>query len=120
MRVVVSAQDDRPEALVDPRFARAPWLIEIDTETNEWRAHDNSANRDFGGGAGVAAAHTVVELHAESLITGNVGPKAFRTLTSAGARVYLVEVSTVRDALERLAAGDLTPAESESVAGSWT
>lgn len=100
--------------------SRAPWLIEIDTETSEWRPHDNSANRDVGGGAGVAAALTIVEVRAEALVTGNVGPKAFKTLTSAGTRIYLVGACTVRDALQRLIDGDLAPAESESVAGSWT
>lgn len=119
MNVVVSAQEDWLEALVDPRFARAPWLVQIDTETGEWRAHDNSVNAHIDGGAGVAAARTVVELRADALITGNIGPKAFRTL-AAGARVYLVGVCTVRDALDRLVAGTLTAAESESVAGHWT
>ena len=120
MKVVISAQEDRLEALVDPRFARAPWLIEIDTQTGEWRAHDNQTNKDIGGGAGVAAARTLVELRAEALITGNVGSKAFKTLAAAGTRVYLVSVCTVRDALEDLAAGKLTPSQSESVAGQWT
>ena len=120
MNVVISAQEDRLEALVDPRFARAPWLVEIDTETGEWRAHDNQTNRDVGGGAGVAAARTVVELRADALITGNIGPKAFRTLATARTNVYLVGVGTVRDALDRLVAGTLTASGSESVAGHWT
>ena len=120
MNVVISAQEDRLEALVDPRFARAPWLVEIDTETGEWTAHDNQTNRDVGGGAGVAAARTVVELRADALITGNIGPKAFRTLATAGTNVYLVGACTVRDALDRLVAGTLPASESESVAGHWT
>lgn len=68
----------------------------------------------------MAAAHTVVELRAEALVTGNVGPKAFKTLAAGGIRIYLVEACTVRDALQRLTTGVLAPAGSESIAGPWT
>jgi len=120
MKVIVSAQGESLEALVDPRFARACWLIEMDTETGEWTPHDNRVNKEVGGGAGVAAASTVVKLGAEALITGNVGPKAFRTLAAAGTRIYLVGVCCVREALERLVADELIPAGAESVGGHWT
>ena len=59
MKVAISAQSNDIDSLVDPRFGRARWFIIADSETGEWQAHDNAANVDASGGAGVQAASTV-------------------------------------------------------------
>ena len=119
MKVIVSAQDATPEALVDPRFARAPWLIEMDTDTGEWIAHDNQANNEIAGGAGVQTAGTVVELGVDAVVTGNIGPRAFQTLSGSGIQIFLVGVCSARQAVERLVNGQLSTAKAESIAGHW-
>lgn len=53
MNVAISAQSNDIDSLVDPRFGRARWLIIADSETSEWLAHDNAANVDASGGAGI-------------------------------------------------------------------
>jgi predicted Fe-Mo cluster-binding NifX family protein len=119
MKVLVSAQGDHLDALVDPRFGRARWLLDVDTVTGGFVARDNSEKRHEDAGSGMQAAREALERGTEALITGNIGPAAFRALESAGAVVYLVGVCTVREAIDRLTAGGFTPATGESVAGHW-
>ena len=84
MKVVVSAQGNDIDSLVDPRFGRCRWLIVIDTETGEWRSHDNWANANAGGGAGVEAGSQLVSIEAGVLVAGHLGPNAQRVLDKAG------------------------------------
>lgn len=120
VKVIVSAQSDSLDCLVDPRFGRAARLIEFDSESGRWSAHDNPFHDAAAAGGGAGLAHTVVELGAQALITGNLGRRAFTTLTAGGVRIYLIEVSSVEDALRRLLAGELTAAGAETILGPWS
>jgi predicted Fe-Mo cluster-binding NifX family protein len=88
MKVAISAQGGDLEALVDPRFGRARWLIFADTNGDDWQAHDNDDNVNASGGAGIQAGTTVAEHGAKAVITGNVGPNAHRVLAAAGIAIY--------------------------------
>ena len=65
MKVAISAQGNDIDSLVDPRFGRARWFIVVDSENGAWQAHDNAANVDASGGAGVQAGTTVAAQGAE-------------------------------------------------------
>ena len=119
MKVAVSASGPARSDTIDPRFGRAACFILVDTETNEWSAHDNAQNLNAAQGAGIQAAQTVAGLGAQAVVTGNVGPKAFRALSAAGIRVWLCDGGTVEGAVARFIAGDLKPAASASVEGHW-
>ena len=121
MKVAISAQSDDIESLVDPRFGRARWLIVADSETGEWRAHDNAVNVDAAGGAGIQAASTVAAQGVQSLITGNVGPNAHKALAAGNVTIYQVGNGvTARGALDALARGELTEVGGPTVSGHWT
>ncbi len=120
MKVAISAQNDTIESLVDPRFGRARWLIVADSETGEWRAHDNSVNLQASGGAGVQAASTVAAQGVQALITGNVGPNAHKALAAGKIAVYQVGNGvTARGALDALARGELNAVGGPTVNGHW-
>ena len=104
---------------VDPRFGRAKFFIVVDTETNDSAAHDNAQNLNAAQGAGIQAAETVARLGAEAIITGNVGPKAFRALNAAGIKVLLTKDGTVADAFRKFKAGELMEAANASVESHW-
>ena len=63
----------------------------------------------------------MVDTGAEAVITGNVGPKAFRTLQAAGIKIYLCpeESVTVQEALDRYNKGELTEVSEANVSGHW-
>jgi predicted Fe-Mo cluster-binding NifX family protein len=121
MKVVVSAQGGDLDALVDPRFGRAAWFIVADTESDEWTVVDNRENVEARGGAGVQAGTRVADEGVAAVITGNVGPNAQKVLDAAGVRVYQAGNGVrVKDAIDRLRAGELSAVNAPTVAGHWS
>lgn len=105
-KVAVSAAGRDLESAVDARFGRCPYFVIVDQEAGTVRAVENRA-ASLPQGAGVEAARLVVEQGVEAVITGSVGPKAVPVLKAAGVAVYAAWEGTVREALERLARGEL-------------
>ena len=108
MKVAVSALGLSLDDRVDERFGRAVYLLIVDTGTMSVDAVDNARNRDALQGAGIGAAEIVSEHQATAVITGHLGPKAFRALELAGVTGYDGTGMTVRAALAALGSGDLT------------
>jgi len=120
MKVAISAQSNDIDSLVDPRFGRARWLIVADSQTGEWQAHDNAANVNASGGAGIQAATTVAAQGVKALITGNVGPNAHKALAAGEIAIYQVGNGvSARDALDALGRGELTSVDAPTVSGHW-
>jgi predicted Fe-Mo cluster-binding NifX family protein len=119
MKVAVSSQEAGLESVLDPRFGRAQFFVVVDTETGAFSAIDNSANLNAAQGAGIQAGKRVVELGADGLITGHVGPKAFTTLQAGRVTVYTGAAGTVADAIGQFKAGKLTALESADADGHW-
>jgi predicted Fe-Mo cluster-binding NifX family protein len=121
MNVIITAQGGDLDALVDPRFGRAPWLLHVEPESGDWEAIDNGDGARSQGGAGVQAWTTVVDRGAEVVITGNVGPNAHKVLEAAGITMYRAGNGvTARQALDSLIRGDLAALEAPTIAGPWT
>ena len=120
MKVVATAQGSNLDSPVDPRFGRARYFLLVDTETGKFTAHDNVQNLNAPQGAGIQAAQAVVQLGAEAVLTGNVGPKAFATLQAGQIAIYPGAAGTVRQALEELRSGRLQPAAKANVEGHWS
>lgn len=119
MKILLPAKGRQLSDEVDPRFGRAKFFILVDTETNETTAYDKAQNLNAAQGAGIQAAETVARLGAEAVITGNVGPKAFRVLNAAGVKIYLFTEGTVADAIRMFKAGELKEASTANVEGHW-
>ena len=119
MKIAITATGKDMSSNVDPRFGRAKYFIVVDTDTNESAAHDNAQNLNAAQGAGIQAGETVARLGAAAVVTGNVGPKAFRTLNAAGIKVYLCGEGTVADAIRKFKAGELKETTAANVNGHW-
>ncbi len=119
MKIAVTSTSKDISSNMDPRFGRAKFFIIVDTDTDEVVAHDNVQNLNAAQGAGIQAAETVARLGAEAVVTGNVGPKAFRALNAAGVKIYLCTEGTVADAIRRFKAGELKEASVANVEGHW-
>ena len=115
MKVAVSARGSDLDSPVDGRFGRAERFLVVDTETGSVEAVDNAQNLAAAHGAGVQAARTLIEHGVEAVLTGNVGPNAFRTLQAAGVKVYAGAAGTVAEAVERFKAAGLTPVSDPTV-----
>lgn len=119
MKVAVTSTGKDLESKIDPRFGRANWFIVFDTETNQHQAINNEQNLNASQGAGIQTAENISRHGVKALITGNCGPKAFRTLNAAGIQIYCEAGGTVAEALEKFKSGKLKRADGANVEGHW-
>lgn len=106
---------------MDRSFGRAKYFVVYETEGETVKAFSNEQNVQAAQGAGIQAARNVADLGAEVVITGNVGPNAFRTLNAASIRIFVAgkECETVDDALRQWQAGMLQEVNEATVEGHW-
>ena len=119
MKIVITADETNLDAQVDLRFGRAKYFLLVDTEDESVAAHDNKQNLNAAQGAGIQAGQKIARLGAEAVVTGNVGPKAFGVLQSAGIKIYLADGGTAREALDQFKAGSLQEVDAASKPGHW-
>ena len=93
MKIAVSASGRDLNAQIDPRFGRCAYFIIVETDDMSFEVFDN-ASIALGGGAGIQSAQFVASKGAKTIITGNVGPNAVRTLTAAGIEVIVGQGGT--------------------------
>jgi predicted Fe-Mo cluster-binding NifX family protein len=119
MKTAVTTTGNDLSSPLDGRFGRTRTFVLFDTEDGSWQAHTNEQNYSAAQGAGIQAAQRVIDLGAQAVITGHVGPKAYRILKAAGVRIYLAQDGTVQEALEKMKSGLLTEAQGADVEGHW-
>ncbi|MGM0365338.1 MAG: NifB/NifX family molybdenum-iron cluster-binding protein [Actinomycetota bacterium] len=106
MIVALSSTGTSLESNVDARFGRCPFFIFYDTENDSFEHLSNEA-RGAMGGAGIQTGQEIARRGAKAVITGNVGPNAFRVLSAAGIKVYSGVSGKVSEAVEKFKAGQL-------------
>jgi predicted Fe-Mo cluster-binding NifX family protein len=114
MKIVITANGADLDAPASPIFGRCSTFIVVDTESTQFEAIANPAV-SASGGAGVQAAQYVVELGAQAVVTGNVGPNAFGVFQAAQTPVYLFKGGTVREAMAAYKRGQLSSASGATV-----
>ncbi len=119
MKIAITSEGKSLESMVDPRFGRARHFALTDTDTGECSFHENAKNFNALQGAGIQTAQAVVQLGAEAVLTGHVGPKAIATLQAAKVAVYTGITGTVKAAIEQYRGGRLTPTTQADVEGHW-
>ncbi|HEY41071.1 MAG TPA: dinitrogenase iron-molybdenum cofactor biosynthesis protein, partial [Dehalococcoidia bacterium] len=114
MKIAVSAAGPTLDDEVDPRFGRCQYFIIADPETMAFEAMDNSSAM-AAGGAGIAAAQTIVDKGVKAVLTGNCGPNAYEVLSAAGTEVITGVSGKVKDAIEGYQTGKYKPSAQASV-----
>ena len=119
MKIAVTAKGKEISSEIDLRFGRAKWIIVVDSQTGDFQAHDNAVNLNAVQGAGIQTGQNVANLDVEAVITGNVGPNAFKTLNAAGVKIFLAEEQTVQKAIDSFKEGKLKEVNQANVEGHW-
>jgi predicted Fe-Mo cluster-binding NifX family protein len=114
MRICVTALGDKLDSDVDPRFGRCRYFIIVDNETFEFEAIENP-NIDGMGGIGIQSAQLIARENVKVVITGNVGPNAFRTLQAAGVDIFTGASGSVKEQIEKYNKGEFKRTETPSV-----
>ena len=107
MKIAISSVGTDLDTQIDPRFGRCAHFIIVETDDMSFEAFDNE-NIALGGGAGIQSAQFVASKGAKVIITGNVGPNAVSTLSTAGIQLVTGQTGTVREALEDYKMGKFT------------
>lgn len=119
MKVAVTAQKPDETSQIDTRFGRAKWIIVIDTETGQSDVHSNEVNLNAVQGAGIQTGRNIANLGVDAVITGNVGPNAYKTLVAAQVQVFLASEDNVQQAVAALKRGELEQVKHANVEGHW-
>lgn len=106
MKIAVSSSETSLDSNVDARFGRCPYFIIYDTDSSDFEFIENQSRQAMGG-AGIQAAQMLVDKNIEAVITGNIGPNAYRVLSSSPIKVYSGVTGTVKYAISRLEKGEL-------------
>ena len=114
MKIAVTATDDNLESQIDPRFGRCSYFLIIDIDTMNFESISNESSL-ASGGAGIQAAQTVAKAGVDAVVTGNMGPNAFQTLSAAGIAVFTGANGTVKETVEKYKKGELKKTDSASV-----
>ncbi|KJS18233.1 MAG: dinitrogenase iron-molybdenum cofactor biosynthesis protein [Peptococcaceae bacterium BRH_c4b] len=119
MKVAISSRGQTLDSMMEPRFGRCSWFVVVDTGNGEHNAYSNEINLSAAQGAGIQAAQNVTHYGVEAVITGQCGPKAYKTLKVAGIKIFSGADGTVSEALEKLNGGLLEEAGEADVEGHW-
>ena len=117
MRIAVASQGMDLTSKVDNRFGRAPYFLIYDTQSEKAQVVTNGQNVNAVQGAGIQAAENVTNMNVDLVVAGNFGPKAFRALRAAGAKVALRANGTVSEAIELALNDELEICEKANVKG---
>jgi predicted Fe-Mo cluster-binding NifX family protein len=114
MKVAISSGGKTLESNVDQRFARCPYYIIYNTGSDSFEAIENESST-AGGGAGVRAAQRISDMGVEAVISGNIGPSAFRVLSAASVKIYSGVSGSIKDVVKDLKNGKYNEVSSPDV-----
>lgn len=107
-KIAISCEGPTLDDALDSRFGRAAGFIVVDPQTLEFEYLDNGASQTMAQGAGIQAAENVANSGAQIVLTGYVGPKAFKALEAVGIKIgQNLENMTARQAIEAFVDGNV-------------
>ena len=119
MKVAITASGEDLNSPVDRVFGRARYFVITDPEETNVEVLGNSQNVNAAQGAGIQSASQIADKSVDVVLTGNVGPNAFKALEAVSIRVYQFEsdILTVRDALAAWKEGRLQEVKAPTAKG---
>ncbi|MHB8090938.1 MAG: NifB/NifX family molybdenum-iron cluster-binding protein [Syntrophales bacterium] len=119
MKVAITASGENLNSPVDRVFGRARYFVITDPEETNVEVFENSQNVNAAQGAGIQAAQQIADKCVDVVLTGNVGPNAFRALDAVSIKIYEFgsDVLTVHDALAAWKEGRLQEVKAPTAKG---
>lgn len=114
MKICITAKSDNLDAEIDPRFGRAKYFLIVDTDNMKSEPIQNPYIQ-AGGGAGIQSAQALANKDVQVVITGNIGPNAFKVLKEVGLDVITGISGTVKSAVELYNKGEFKGSEKPTV-----
>lgn len=100
-KIAISSEGPTLEDNLESRFGRAAGFIIYNTETGDYTYFENGLAQTMAQGAGIQTAENVINKGVKAVLTGYVGPKAFKVLEAAGVRIAQeLEDISVQEAID--------------------
>ena len=107
MKIALSSTGDSLQAKTHALFGRCDYFIMIDAESGVWKAVKNNSAENASG-AGTSCAQLLFDEGVNVVISGQVGPNAFKVLNKGGIAVFLSPSGlTISEAVDQFKAGKL-------------
>ena len=117
-KIAITSEGPSLDDQVDPRFGRAAGFLLVDPDTMATEYLDNGQSQVMAQGAGIQAAQIVARAGVDWVLTGYVGPKAFKVLAAAGIKVGQdLEGLTIQTVIDRFKSGAIVAAQAANKAG---
>jgi predicted Fe-Mo cluster-binding NifX family protein len=114
VKIAVSAAGKTLDSQVDRRFGRCSYFLIVDSESMSFDVMTNEAAGAMGG-AGIQAAQALTSRGVKTVITGNVGPNAFQTLSAAKIAIVAGASGSVQDVIQKFNSGELSTVQGPTV-----
>jgi|AntAceMinimDraft_16_1070373.scaffolds.fasta_scaffold31416_2 predicted Fe-Mo cluster-binding NifX family protein len=87
MKICITSTGPTMDSPIDPRFGRCQYFLITDEKGELIKAIPNEAV-EATRGAGVSAAQMIADEKVHVIITGNMGPNAYRVLESSNLKIF--------------------------------
>lgn len=115
MKLAVTSQGPDLDSLIYVRFDMTRYFVVFDSNSGEFTARDNSANRGCSQDAAHQAAKMVMNMGVDAVVTCTIGHRALAVFQGGDIEVYVCATGSVRDAVEQFRAGRLRSAAKPNV-----
>lgn len=99
MKIAVSSTEKNINSIMDDRFGRCDYFIIYDNQSKEVSFIENEGKKT-GAGAGIVAAQQMIDKNVDILITGYLGPNAFKVFEGFEIEVFKCSDVKVEEALK--------------------
>lgn len=106
MKIAISATGKDIDSLLDMRFGRCDFFQIYDSESEEFKVVENKG-QSSGGGSGIVASQQLIDENVNVIITGNLGPNAFKIIEKAEIKPYKCGNISIKSVLEKFNNGEL-------------
>lgn len=107
MKIAISTEGKTVDSVLDKRFGRCDYFQIHNTENGEVKVIENEG-KISSGGAGIAASQQLLDEGIDVIITGNLGPNAFKIINKANIKAYQCDEVSISSVLEKYKKGELT------------
>jgi len=111
-KYLVASSGDTLESKISGRFGHSPYYLIVDPGTMEFDVLPGVDSDEY------QHVGRFVKSGISKVIVGNIGPSAYSEIISFGCSVYLCRKMTVREAVKKVADGEISPIGEPTLADS--
>lgn len=106
MKIAISSNGGNLNSTLDGRFGRCNNFVIYDTENKQAITIKNKGQTSESG-AGIAATQQIIDDGVDAVITGHLGPNAYKLFKNSGIKVYQCENIPITEAIQLFQQGKL-------------